>query len=430
MISETCWGGGGDRVPAAGGGHGSTEGGTIGVEAGTIGSELGETEEEAGGGMTEGRSEAPPPALAELHQRYRDRHDMADRLGRNGVRVVGHIGPDLPRPLVTAAGAVPVRLSPAPRGPGGGPPPSRQFLGPEVAPEFHGIVDGVVSGSAGDHVVIDHSSDGSVRTFQALRWLVASGTIRPLHLHLLDLRAQPRASTLTYNRRQLHRLLDRLADWSGRRPDSERLRQAVHAEEAARCLLDQVLDLRRRPAPVLSAADAVAVIGAFWVTPVGDLIRLLRDLLAHHRRLAPVAGRRVVLVGGGPDCHDLYLHLGAAGFHVVAEDGDWGERVALAPWNEAAPATEAALQRHLDTPCGQARSSTDLRVAAVAERASRLDADLAISLARPGDPVTSWDRPALVDALRPLRVPVVTVDVAVDDRPEEITAAVIDAVTP
>jgi benzoyl-CoA reductase/2-hydroxyglutaryl-CoA dehydratase subunit BcrC/BadD/HgdB len=266
--------------------------------------------------------------------------------------VVGYVGDDVPRELITAVGLHPLRLR------GSVPITERAdaILGPGVDAPARAVLAGLLDGRPRlDFLLLSHDCDATVRLFTALR--VLAGTEPFPELWFLDVLHLRTETTASYNRDRLDELLDVLGRWSGR-PVSD-VRLAAAAEEAAetRRLLEGIDELRRDSR--LRGSEAFAIAGAADVLAAADANRWLAELLADPPERRPEPSWRVFVTGSTPMGTDLFTNLEAHDLHVA------GER----------------FGRH------------DPR--AVADGAKAAGADVVLAWIRTGDDGRAWSVPAL-----------------------------------
>ncbi len=262
-------------------------------------------------------------------------------------RVVGYLGADVPRELISAAGLLPFRLR------GAGTPSARadEILGTRVERPVRRVLGELLEGRAGiDFLVISHERDSLVRLFTSLRVLPD-----PLpEVWFLDLLHLPTETTAAYNAARLEELVEVLERWSGQplaeAPDAD----AAHLTE---------LRLTGR----LRGSDALAVLRAGEILPPDEYDRLLGELLGEERAEIP-ASRRVYVTGSEQVSPDLYRRLESEGMHVVGED---------------------SVRLH----------GTGERAAHTAREAEAAGADLVLAWIRTGDDAFAWGLPALRRAL-------------------------------
>ncbi|SHN74863.1 hypothetical protein SAMN05443668_107163 [Cryptosporangium aurantiacum] len=368
--------------------------------------------------------------------------------------MVGVVGGDVPVELITAAGAVPVRLS-------GSPDVDRElgdrYLGTGVDPEARALLAGLLAGAwpGLDALVVGRDCEASSRLFYALRELHRTGAAPGLPPVLLaDVLHLPHRSTTRYVAHRLGELRTRLADVLGTaRPGpadaapadtapadgvlaDAALAEAVRAHDLLRARL-ATLVRRRRAMPMrsgppeLSGVDALALYAATETMPVADGIALLDRTLVGPpdaaavpravgalesrgqadgaRRRVPlrrVPLRRVHLTGSSHDGPSVYLALENAGYVVVSDDHDRGDLLARGQVGD--PANLAEFYQSARPTA--ARSAPRVRAALLDADLTESVPDLVVAYIREHDDAPSWDLAAQRAVCARRGVPLVVVD--------------------
>ena len=324
--------------------------------------------------------------------------------------VVGVVGADVPRELVTALGGVAVRLHGRPevdrtRGDeilGAGVDPwARALLTDLLAGRWHGL----------DALVVGRDCEASSRLFLALRELRRSGDGDALPpLLLCDVLHLPHRSTTRYVARRLGELAGRLPSHAGARPDGSpvdaaRLEAAIAAHDAVRTALRRLVARHRRAAVRLRGTEALAVHAAVQALPPDDAARLVAEAGAECTARDPLTARRIHLTGSGHDEPGVYAAIEAAGAVVVGEDHDWGD---LQAERLVGPGGVLALAE-----CYQGRGPTAQRASAAARAGhlrtalERTCPDAVVAYLRRHDDAPAWDLPAQREVCAAAGVPMI-----------------------
>jgi benzoyl-CoA reductase/2-hydroxyglutaryl-CoA dehydratase subunit BcrC/BadD/HgdB len=284
-------------------------------------------------------SPEPGRAAAALRAAHDDRGLHARRLAARGVPVVGYVGFDTPVELITAAGALPVRLAGRP---GRDTALARTYLDGAVDPQVVNVLAAVLApedhGPAPDLVVVTHDCDASLQLFYTLRELRRIGAEDLPPVHFVDLLHLPGEATRQYNLGRVRRFADQLAAWRGRALEPAELERAVADHDAARAARGA---LRRHRAGALTGAEALRWYAAGTAMPAREYADALTAALAGAR--ARPEGRPLYLSGSTHDTADVYDLLEGDGWLVVGEDHDWGDGGDQPPVGEA---TLEALADH------------------------------------------------------------------------------------
>ena len=341
-------------------------------------------------------------ALRELSAHY-----AAARAGRFGHdRAIVHVGRDVPREVILAAGLAPVRLPGAPGRPG----PGDHLFGAGVddvaRTQLSRVLAGDLAGCAG--LAIGSDCEGSVRLFLYLaevRRLEPYPDVPPLAF--VDCGHLPRPSTRAYNRVRFDEFVDELARWAGRAIRDEDLAAAVAITNETRRLIRAIGDLRTGAGgPRLTGADALRCIGAAFCLTPAEFGVLVQRLLDEARTAAALPGVPVFLTGSAHDHPAAYELIESCGAVIVGEDHDWGALARQSDVDEGAPVRDAIV----DAYWRGAPAAAGYGIAERAEQTARLAAEagarLVIAWLREHDPAPAWDlcgqRAALAEVGIPL----------------------------
>ncbi|MGI5230665.1 2-hydroxyacyl-CoA dehydratase [Actinoallomurus sp. CA-142502] len=332
-----------------------------------------------------------PAALKELRDAYDDRPAAIRRRRATGAPVVGCVGADVPVELVTAAGALPVRLS-------GDPARDRavadRYLGTGLDPAARSILAGLLSGEPEvDLLLISNDSAASLRLFYTVRELRRLGVEPSLpRTHLVDILHLPHRTTARYNRVRLAETKELLERWSGRRIGEKELAKAVQQHDEARRRMLALRRLRTADRPALRGEDALMAIGAGAVLTAEQHAGLLDRLMLADAGLPRHDRPRLYLTGSAHDGPEVYRAIEDAGYLIVADDHDWGD--ALAGPLVGEPTLDALAERYQYRDPTAARSSVRVRAGQAAATVERSRPDLLVCYVRDGDEAPAWDFPA------------------------------------
>lgn len=345
--------------------------------------------------------------------------------------VVGVVGADVPREVVLAAGALPVRLGgelSTPGRPDGEVDHTRaaDLLGTvdETATEvLRWLLTGAASGFAG--IVCCRDRDASLRLYYVLRELRARGADLP-PVHLVDLLHLDRPGSLRYNIAQVRRLAGVVSGWTGRVPDADGLAASVAACATVRSLLARMQEARA--SGQITGVEAHRLYGA--AQTLAPEIAAARIRVALDVARTDGTGLRPLFLSGSPQPHPwLYTAVEDAGWTVTSEDHDRGAleltvRVDRASAGDVgewyAAIAEAYLRRGPDAPTASAVS----RASWAASTLPSSRAEGVLSYVRRHDEAPLWDWPRLRDAAASAGLPAVLLrDQASAPDPEQLGGA-------
>ena len=236
----------------------------------------------------------------------------------------------MPRQLLLAAGATPVRLTGAWTGEVSR--EARELLGPADAVALR-VLDGVLSGAHDGltGLVVCNDSMAHLRIFYVLRVLAGRGRF-PFHVHLLD---TPRGGGQHRNQfvaRQYERLANFAANCTMRQAEEADLADAADREARLGQVLDKV-KARRRARTLTGAVALSCHLVAAQRSPEEAIIEIEAVLNAgtcpHSSRTALRDRHRpavpVFMTGSSHPDPTVYQALENAGYLVVGDDHDTGD---------------------------------------------------------------------------------------------------------
>jgi benzoyl-CoA reductase/2-hydroxyglutaryl-CoA dehydratase subunit BcrC/BadD/HgdB len=319
--------------------------------------------------------------------------------------VIAHIGRDVPRELLRAAGATPYRLAGRP----GFTEAADRFCGSDMDPvarsQLSRVLTGELAGCAG--LVISGDCEGSLRAFLYLREiqrLEPFDGIPPFTF--LDLLHLPQRTSTMYNVTCLRELAATLGGWTGTTVTDDGLRAAIRRVAATQALGAALRPLRSGVGgPRITGTDALAVLGAGMVRDDDDHPALLEQLIGDSAELPVHDGIRVFLTGSSHDRPDAYRLIESRGAVVVGEDHDWGAlstESSVHASGDPFAALATAYGRGAPASAGYGIAE---RAAHTARRASEAGARLVVAWLRAGDDAPPWDVHAQREALAELDIP-------------------------
>jgi hypothetical protein len=345
-----------------------------------------------------------------------------------GGQVVGLLGWSAPRELVTAAGMLPIRLSPdrlaglaahretsaQASGRAGGPAGiDASAFDRELSPGTARLAAALLSGDLDwiDFLLIGRDRDDYTRLFYLLRELRRSGAAPGLiPVAFFDLLRLPSATSARYNRQRAAELVTTISRWAKRPVTPSGLAGAAEgAGEIARSFRG-IQALRTRPHPVITGTDALAAAIASRVLPGAGLRPLLQAMLEAGPPGAAAPRARVFLAGSATDDMSAYAALEDHGLAIVGEDHEWGDDGSEYPRVTGDP-LDGIVGRYHVAHGGAARAGLHDRTGRTADRVRAARADGVLYLLAPHDEAAGWELPALRDRLGdgmpliPLRLP-------------------------
>lgn len=284
----------------------------------------------------------PQAAFTRLQQAYRDRLALLHEARAAGRVVVGFVGPTVPAELITACGAVALRVAPVDGDPGAADRWVEPFADRDARLLFADFVAGRLD--ALSLLVIPRSSETWHKLYLALREALRIGLKRggpALWLH--DVPHTQRESSRRYGLARQRELEAQVAACTGRGADTESLRAAVAQRNHLRLQLQRVQGWRDEGR--LDSRSAQVVLGAPRFMAPEEARATLAAFLAAPPAQRPRQPR--LFVHGVPLDHDaLHALVDEAGATIVDDDDEWGRRAATPLVDEAAADPFAAVFDH------------------------------------------------------------------------------------
>ena len=307
--------------------------------------------------------------------------------------LIGVVGADLPRQIVLAAGAVPLRLF----GSWSGAVSRRasELLG-AVDAVADRITDAILAGAHDDlsGLVVCNDSQANLRMFYVLRVLAERGEI-PFPVQLLDVPHGAGTAKRAFVLGQYTRLLEFCTRVTGATVGPDDLRRAGDDQQRVADALERMRG--RRAEGVCTGAAALNAYRAAACSAPEIAVATIDDAQAPGGE-----GHRIFVTGSAHPDSSVYRELESAGATVVAEDHDTGDSGWFATCTTGDSVTEilAALATlHAGRPASAARGTTADRVKMLRQRVQESGSTAVISLVRDLDDAPAWEVSAFRDAL-------------------------------
>jgi benzoyl-CoA reductase/2-hydroxyglutaryl-CoA dehydratase subunit BcrC/BadD/HgdB len=214
-----------------------------------------------------------------------------------------------------------------------------------------------------------------------------------------------------YNRVQLDAFVAEMSEWANRPITDSGLREAVAEHDRVRALIRTVgTELRTAPeGPRLTGTEALAVIGAAFLTSPRIWCELAGRLLADAGQLPFRGGVRIFLTGCGHDSPRAYELIESLGAVVVGEDHDWGTLAGQRSVGRSHDIRAALVRsRARDAPASAGHAAAT-RAGQTVRMAAACSADLVVAWTREYDDAPAWDVPMQRSALAGKGIPLVAV---------------------
>lgn len=305
------------------------------------------------------------------------------------------VGTNIPVELVVASGLRPVFLTGAPLA---ATPRADEFLEDRYGAESRTVLEQLLGGVADNAALLVF--DRRFRDiFYYVKEMVRLGWTPNLPpLHMFDLILSRSFDQTPFNADQLGRLGSVLARVAGALPGAA-LEDVIREHDEWRAEVRRLLDFRRR-----GLIDGLAAFRALSA-------RRVLDIAEHHSRLAELNARladldatatdidcpRVVLLPGEPLYHDrLHAAVREAGGLVVAEDSEWGARLA----GSDIGAGSALLTKYWQDATGAELRPFEARANWLRTALAEYRPDVVVVWVPPSDVSFGWDVPRLLETIR------------------------------
>ncbi|WP_426228223.1 2-hydroxyacyl-CoA dehydratase [Pseudarthrobacter sp. DSP2-3-2b1] len=346
--------------------------------------------------------------LDDFAEHYPLRVARASKRAGQGTAVVGFVGADVPRELIAAAGALPLRLH-SQTGPSSD--EAVQLLGEATDHAAHSILTQILAKELDflSGIMISRDCEASLQLFYVLRELAARRPGMP-PVHLIDLLHLSRESTALYNRRQVAACAETLSQWTGASPDPASLAASVASFQVLRGHLASVQSLRQ--SGLLSGTAGLHVAAAAESLPPSEAAQWVAELVGTFSATATGgdSALRLFFFGSAQDQDVLYRAIEDLGVRIIGEDHDWGLLAAPAPVAVTAGASyEELLARlaesyHYRSPAA-AISPLAVHARWGADQAVSCGAEAVFCLTRRFDDAPAWDYPKLAEYLQDRGIP-------------------------
>lgn len=328
--------------------------------------------------------------IATLHAQRIDRARAAQR---QGARVVGYVGLDVPEELILAAGLVPLRLEADVLADT----PAAARFGSGGHPLLRSLVDRLLGGP---YDFIDHLVIGTMpRNLTALPVLIhglhaSDPAFARFAVHQFDLLHSASASATTFNLASVQALAQQLQQWSGRGVDGDRLHAAILLCNQTRRLLAEYAQ-QRALGDHLSGVTALQLHACALGAGRETFNARLRDWLDRDALRTPAQRPRILFSGSATETTAFYAAIEAAGLCIVDDDQDCGARGIGPLVDEQAEPLGALAQAYAQRAPAAAGWLSDARQAYLQQRLALCRPDGVLFYNAAYDHPPAWEYPAL-----------------------------------
>ncbi len=337
-------------------------------------------------------------AFQQLKERYDDRTISAKEWKKEGKKVVGTLGADVPDELLVAADLLAYPIFGEPGQELAETDQYLEFSFPlPVRAQFEKILSGA-DGDLLDYLVIANSTDAFVRIYYYIRELKQLEPERQIPpLYFIDWLFTKARMHQIRNESVLEQFRQTLSQWSERKITNESIKNAAAICNRNRAALEEMGQLRRKGR--ILGSEALVIIGAGLYMPKEKHTKLVRELLKDAQHW-PKADSAAIFVTGSVQEHGyLYENIERWGGNVVSEDHDFGDRSWNKQTNIDLSPIKGIVDRYMLRITGTKRAFVSERTESVCRNAQQCGAKGVISYTFQYDDAPSWDFPKQAKAL-------------------------------
>ncbi|OPX92774.1 MAG: R-phenyllactate dehydratase beta subunit [Syntrophorhabdus sp. PtaU1.Bin002] len=266
-------------------------------------------------------------ALAEKY--YSQYGSRARELKAAGKKIIGYLSALGPVEIMTAAGAVPLRLKgnvseAITKG--------DAYMETIVCPFVRNVFDAAIKGKYDflDGMVLPHQCDSIDRTDD-----VWSDTLNLPYWHFLNVPHVTDEPSIEFMKDILRLFIRTLEEFTGKKISDEAIAQAVTAHNENRRIMRELYALRKTDPPLVSGAEMMKILVAAMSLPVDESRALVRGVTDEikHRKLPSSGGKgpRIMLIGDQIDDVAIIEAIEGTGAKLVMDDLSIGSKMY---WND------------------------------------------------------------------------------------------------
>jgi benzoyl-CoA reductase subunit C len=287
-------------------------------------------------------------AFEQIENYYQDRGRRAREWHEAGRKVIGYLCCFVPEEIITAFEMLPYRIQGRPGDPID---EADAYIEPMACPFARSCFNLALKGEYDflDGFVAPHSCDTVERLFHIWRHNKPS----PFN-HLLNVPHMRGPSSDAFYRRELEYFIHSLEEWSGRKLDPDRLREAIRLTNRRRAALRELYELRKADPPLVSGTEVTRILVAGMGLPAAEHLELVREAMAEiqarPRAQAPKLPRLFIWGSEIDDAAFIQL-LEESGASLVMDDLCTGTRFFWDDVPETDDPLDGLAKRYLQTRC-------------------------------------------------------------------------------
>jgi bzd-type benzoyl-CoA reductase N subunit len=287
-------------------------------------------------------------AMKQIEEYYTQRGRRAHELHDAGKKIIGYFCCFVPDEIITAFDMIPYRIQGSPNEPID---EADAVIEPMACPFARSCFNMALKGEYDflDGFVAPHSCD----TIERMYHIWHSNKPSPFN-HFINVPHMMGPSSDEFYKKELEYFIKRLEEFSGKKLDCGKLRDAIKLYNRRRALLRELYELRKANPPLVSGTEITKVLVAGMGIPAAEHIDLTQTFIAEvKKRPAPKADGlpRIFIWGNEIDDIAFIRLVEESGAHVVMDDLCTGSRFFWDEVPETADPLDGITTRYINIHC-------------------------------------------------------------------------------
>jgi len=287
-------------------------------------------------------------AMKQIEEYYTQRGKRAHELHDAGKKIIGYFCCFVPDEIITAFDMIPYRIQGSPNEPID---EADAVIEPMACPFARSCFNMALKGEYDflDGFVAPHSCDTIERMYHIWH------SNKPSEFnHFINVPHMMGPSSDEFYKKELEYFIKRLEEFSGKKLDCGKLRDAIKLYNRRRALLRELYELRKANPPLVSGTEITKVLVAGMGIPAAEHIDLVQTFIAEvKKRPAPKADGlpRIFIWGNEIDDIAFIRLVEESGAHVVMDDLCTGSRFFWDEVPETADPLDGITTRYINIHC-------------------------------------------------------------------------------
>lgn len=287
-------------------------------------------------------------AMKQIEELYNQRSKRAHELHDAGKKIIGYFCCFVPDEIIAALDMIPYRIQGSPNQPID---EADAVIEPMACPFARSCFNMALKGEYDflDGFVVPHSCD----TIERMYHIWHSNKPSKFN-HFINVPHMMGPSSNEFYKKELLYFINRLEEFSGKKLEDGKLREAIKLYNHRRALLRELYELRKISPPPVSGIEITKVLVAGMGIPAAEHIELIRVFITEvKKRPVPKADGlpRIFLWGNEIDDIAFIKLVEECGAHVVMDDLCTGTRFFWDDVPETADALDGITSRYICTHC-------------------------------------------------------------------------------